>query len=254
MGISPERAARDQADQVYYVPENMTYREWEKKCAFSKINQYKGSRTDAVDSTEVPEDVQKDVNNAIEKIEKDFPSILELVQNILFGDCGKALGENRVNTTIDGVFTYKIVLNKSAFSNRESLLKALSVDYLDGTSYNTDRIESLVAHELGHSAHHAVIQKRIGYHGGKMTSKMAELYKSQYDQILQEIYVAAFPDEDYPDITAQEIFKSIEAELGTMAKNNAAELIAQSFGNYYYGSKKSRIATKIVEWFKEELK
>ena len=30
MGISPERAARDQADQVYYVPENMTYREWEK--------------------------------------------------------------------------------------------------------------------------------------------------------------------------------------------------------------------------------
>ena len=37
MGISPERAARDQADQVYHVPENMTYREWESKQLSKKI-------------------------------------------------------------------------------------------------------------------------------------------------------------------------------------------------------------------------
>ena len=41
MGISPERAARDQSDQVYYVPENMTYREWEKKCAANNSNKEK---------------------------------------------------------------------------------------------------------------------------------------------------------------------------------------------------------------------
>ena len=39
MGISPERAARDQADQVYYVPESMTYREWEKNALKSKLNE-----------------------------------------------------------------------------------------------------------------------------------------------------------------------------------------------------------------------
>ena len=34
---------------------------------------------------------------------------------------------------------------------------------------------------------------------------------------------------------------------------DAHELIAQSFGNYYYGDKKSRIAKAIVEYFMKEL-
>lgn len=35
---------------------------------------------------------------------------------------------------------------------------------------------------------------------------------------------------------------------------NAAALIAQSFGNYYYGKEKSEIAKKIVNYFRKELK
>ena len=38
-----------------------------------------------------------------------------------------------------------------------------------------------------------------------------------------------------------------------MVEENANELIAQSFGNYYYGKTKSRVANAIVEYFKREL-
>ena len=35
---------------------------------------------------------------------------------------------------------------------------------------------------------------------------------------------------------------------------NSRELIAQAFGNYFYGKKKSDIAVKIVKYFKKRLK
>lgn len=82
---------------------------------------------------------------------------------------------------------------------------------------------------------------------------MIRAYNSEYNQIMQEIYIAAFPDKDFPDITLDEIKKSVESELGTIARISR-ELIAQSFGNYYYGKEKSRIANAIVQFFKESLK
>ena len=75
---------------------------------------------------------------------------------------------------------------------------------------------------------------------------------SQVDN--QEIYIAASPDDEFPDITFEEIQQAVEQELGSMADNNAEELIAQSFGNFYYGKDKSRIAEAIIHFFKEALK
>ena len=62
MGISPERVARDQADQVYYVPENMTYREWEKNALSSQENVEKRQK---IDYNENDDSAQKIIAEAI---------------------------------------------------------------------------------------------------------------------------------------------------------------------------------------------
>ena len=39
-----------------------------------------------------------------------------------------------------------------------------------------------------------------------------------------------------------------------MTRDNPHELIAQSFGNYYYGLEQSPVGKKIVDYFRKELR
>lgn len=74
------------------------------------------------------------------------------------------------------------------------------------------------------------------------------LFNSKVNEIAQEVYVVAFEDESLLEINAL-----CASELGYMTIGDAHELIAQSFGNYYYGINKSSIAHKIVKFFMKEL-
>ena len=61
----------------------------------------------------------------------------------------------------------KIVLLKKGFANPQKLLERLKNDYEQKESYDTEYIESLVAHEMGHAAHIALAYKRTGIEYGK---------------------------------------------------------------------------------------
>lgn len=74
-------------------------------------------------------------------------------------------------------------------------------------------------------------------------------FNEEYKKIQEEIYSVAFNNENL-----EEIYEICSKELGSMTVGNARELIAQSFGNYYFGVQQSGISKSIVDYFKKGLK
>lgn len=197
-------------------------------------------------SDSIPEAVTNKVNSAINKIAKKFPIIKEQVSNIKYGELDNAYGLCSFNT---GNSINEITLLKSLFSDEDTLIKILHHDFKTKKSYETDNIESLVAHELGHALHSILALKRTGLKYGKsMNSFEAIAFGNERNKIIQDIYCLYFTDEDY-----EEILDECERQLGIMARN-PNEMIAQAFGNYYYGSKKQPLSEVIVKYFIKELK
>lgn len=240
--VDPENVARYQAK----------LREWSARLDNSTedgiINLYFGRKGRGIPLSpdrDIPETVAAQVEEATTKITDDFKDLERYLEPISFGNIGEALGEHRFSPSTG---TNKITLNKKAFSNPVVLKKSLNDDFLSGLSYQTDKIESLVAHEMGHNAHVVLALKRSGLEYGKpLTPIETAIFDEKYREITQEVYMAAFSDESFE--TIRDI---CEKELGSIAKS-PRELIAQSFGNYYFGAQKQRVAIKIVKYFKREL-
>ena len=211
------------------------------------INKYKGKGIEVVSDDEISDETIERVERATKRVTKDFKVLEYYSEPITFGDVEGGLAVNRYN---ENTGLNNIVLRKPDFANPEVLLEHLRQDFESGKSYETEYIESLVAHEMGHNAHIALALKRAKLKYGKPLSKIeAEVFKKQYNKISQDIYLRAFSDETYEEI--QEICTE---QLGMMTKESPRELIAQSFGNYYYGSTKSKVAKSIVKFFKKELR
>ncbi len=261
-GISTRFARDVKTGKAYEVPNDMTYSEWKKKQdeaaeIFEKplkisdnsviIDTYKGKPWKVEGNPEISIDTQKAVETATKKISKDFRSLEKYSEPIIFGDTGDgALAVNRFNGKYG---TNRITLSQAAFSNPEKLLQTLEDNYHTGLSYKTQCIESLVAHEMGHNAHMALALQRCNFkYGEPLDISTFAMFSRECDKISQEIYLAAFTDESFYEIQSQCVL-----ELGKVTYCDAHELIAQSFGNYYYGDKKSRIAKAIVEYFMKEL-
>lgn len=117
-------------------------------------------------------------------------------------------------------------------------------------SYKTDNVGSLACHEIGHALHKILAMKRVGVkYGEVLTPIKKELFEKELNNITIEIYEKAF-DDIYT--SSFEVFNDCAKQLGNMAMD-PYELIAQSFGNYYYGDERMPIAERIVEFFKKEL-
>lgn len=111
-------------------------------------------------------------------------------------------------------------------------------------------IESLVAHELGHNAHVALALKKSGLlYGVPLRVENLFRFNEEYKKIQEEVYIVAFNNE-----TLEEIYETCSKELGSMTVGNVSELIAQSFGNYYFGVQQSSVGKSIVDYFKKELR
>lgn len=252
------RAARDENGKEIKVPADMTYAEWRRQFVDGEglnnnganviMDMYKGQGLDIVFDKDVASGTINKVQEATKKITKDFKILEEYSEPVKFGAVNGGLA---INVYDPNTGKNQITLLKSAFVDEKALLKRLNDDYISGYSFKTNRIESLVAHEMGHNAHIALALKRAGLKYGVPFSNKEEddLFRGEYKKIMQEIYIAAFTDEDYDSI--QQICGE---QLGSMTIENPKELIAQSFGNYYYGSNKSIVAEKIVKYFQKELK
>lgn len=207
----------------------------------------KQSGVKIIKSETISETVNGKVTDAANKVIEDIKGLKGKILSFSYGDAGEgALASCNFNAL---TAQNSIVLNEAIFSNSDALSKTLSNDYVTGLSYETDNIESLVAHEIGHAAHNVLALKKCGFkYGEPLTILQAEILKEEREKIIEKVYEIAFSDE-----TVDEIFDACRKQLGKMAEN-PSELISQSFGNYYYGTTKSPIATKIVEYFKKELK
>ena len=195
----------------------------------------------------IPEEVISDVNKAVEKVAEDFPVIKDQVEPIEYDDLYDALGVNglRNNSAIN-----VIKLSKQYCSDYSLLRQKLSDDYKNKVSYQTDNVGSLACHELGHAIHKILAFKRAGLEYGKpISAEQNILLNKKLNEICIEIYEAAFDDSFE---TPEAIFDECAKQLGSMAVM-PNELIAQSFGNYYYGSDKMPIAKSIIEYFIKEL-
>jgi hypothetical protein len=194
----------------------------------------------------IPKEVISDVNKAVEKVAEDFPVIKDQVEPIEYDDLYDALGVNglRNNSAIN-----VIKLSKQYCSDYSLLRQKLSDDYKNKVSYQTDNVGSLACHELGHAIHKILAMKRANIKYGEVLLPIKRLtFERELQKIKMEIYISAFTNEEL-----EEIDEICFNELGGMTYRNPDELIAQSFGNYYYGKTKSRVGNAIVNYFKKEL-
>ena len=195
---------------------------------------------------EIPEEIINDVNMAVDKVAEDFPVIRERVEPIVFADTSPDLGENGL---IPDKAINVIRLSDDYCSDYSKLCQKLAEDFESHFSYETDNVGSLACHELGHAIHKILAMKRAGVkYGEVLTPIKKKIFEQELQKIKVEVYLAAFSDE-----TLEEIDGACVGELGTMTYRNPDELIAQSFGNYYYGKTKSRVGNAIVEYFKRGL-
>lgn len=231
---------------------NVGVGKWKKKVDISGesdiINKYRGKGISVQGLSEISDETVKKVEKATKKVTSDFKILEKCSEPIAFGDTGD--GAFASNDFLPSTGRNQITLSKAAFSDPIKLEQFLKQDYLDGISYEVKGIESLVAHEMDHNAHVALALKRAGLEYGKPFERIGlEVFKKEYYKITQEIYLTAFEDE-----SLQQIQSMCVADLGNKVYFNPYELIAQSFGNYYYGAEKSSIAKKIVKYFLKELK
>ena len=210
------------------------------------IKKEKKDNLSVTSSDLIPETVTNKVNSAIKNVAKSFSVVNEKVSSIKYGDLDDAYGLCAFDT---GTVINEITLLESLFSDENNLVKALRHDAEIKKSYETDCLESLVAHEIGHAIHNILALKRSGLEYGKrMTQFEAIAFDNERKKIIQEIYCSYFTDESY-----EEIIDECARQLGTMAID-PNEMIAQAFGNYYYGAKKQPLAKSIVKYFRKELK
>ena len=213
----------------------------------SIIEMYRGKGIDVTSDSQISSKTIKQVKMATKKVTSDFKALESYSEPIVFGDVDGGLANNDYDPKTG---LNIITLRKADFANPDSLLEKLKRDFISGDSYETDSIQSLVAHEMGHNAHVALALKRTHLpYGVPLTPEQESTFKEEYNKISQEIYIAAFDKEPYTEIQSMCI-----SELGSTTNRNPRELIAQSFGNYYFGKEKSKIAKRIVTYFMKGLK
>lgn len=204
------------------------------------IDLYKGRGLSVKENNavRVSEENSDRVVDATKKITSDFKVIETSCEPIEFGYIDGAPAQCVYSPATGKI---KITLDGNDFSDPVKLLDRLKEDFGARLSYDADRIESLVAHELGHCAHNLLALKRCGFeYRQSLSALQCEIFEQVRVEITKEMYEVAFSNE-----TKEDIWRFCEEDLGSMARN-PRELIAQSFGNYYYGCKKSKIAKKLL--------
>lgn len=214
----------------------------------NNIDKYPNSDIIEVEgNAEIPKKIVDDVNAAVDKVSVDFPIINEQLEPINYGDTKTALGENCL---LHNKFINLIRLSSDYFSDYSLLKAKLLEDFNNEVSYKTNNAGSLVCHEIGHALHKILAMKRVGIkYGEALTPIKQQLFENEFKKITIDVYNNVFDDSF---TTPNAIFDECAKQLGNMARN-PNELIAQSFGNYYYGDERMPIAEKIVEFFKKEL-
>ncbi len=166
------------------------------------IELYKRKGIEVVSSPEISSKTIKQVEKATKKVTSDFKVLETYSEPIVFSDVIDGLAENSYdpNTGLN-----KITLRKDDFANPDKLLELLHNDFISGKSYETDTIQSLVAHELGHNAHIALALKNSSIpYGWKLTTEQIHIFKNNMLNIRNDIYKKVFGNLEFAEITKKQ--------------------------------------------------
>lgn len=125
------RAARDENGKTYYVPADMTYEEWEKAFAgggkkdFFRDLAIRGQKIHDIpvreQNVEVPKEILSEVDTAIHKLSKEFPSVDGNISGIKFCDTGNSIAAAAINRKLE----ISLKLNENIFSDVDTYKKML---------------------------------------------------------------------------------------------------------------------------------
>lgn len=219
------RAARDENGKTYYVPANTTYAEWEKAFAgggkkdFFRDLAIRGQKIHDIpvreQNVEVPKEILSDVDTAIHKLSKEFPSVDGNISGIKFCNTGNSIAAAAINRKLE----INLKLNENLFSNTAAyryMLKHCDSDFSPKSS-----LYDYLKHEFTHFAEYQYAIKANTVNGVLDEEKA-------WDAICQGTYAKKLLEEALSSCGLPYDDGIIEKMIGAYAIENASEAIAEA--------------------------
>lgn len=219
------RAARDENGKTYYVPANTTYAEWEKAFAgggkkdFFRDLAIRGQKIHEIpvreQNVEVPKEILSEVDTAIHKLSKEFPSVDGNISGIKFCDTGNSIAAAAINRKLE----ISLKLNENIFSDVDTYKKMLkncaSVFSPKSSLYD------YLKHEFTHFAEYQYAIK------SNTTNGVLDENKA-WNAIRQGTYAKKLLEEALSSCGLPYDDGIIEKMIGAYAIENASEAIAEA--------------------------
>lgn len=171
------------------------------------------------------------INKAVERFAKDFPAVddqLQYHRYIYEPNDNQAITQLEIDK--QGKLTFGVEYNLNLWHNVTVVKEQVQRKAATGGHTKTDKVESIVFHELGHAAMDTLLLRKVGYNGGSVNIHQRRLYRSLYNQQSQKVYEIAYPDfiGNY-----RELIRQIKTDLSETACGGSGEFVAECFAQYY---------------------
>ena len=219
------RAARDENGKTYYVPANTTYAEWEKAFAgggkkdFFRDLAIRGQKIHDIpvreQNVEVPKEILSDVDTAIHKLSKEFPSVDGNISGIKFCNTGNSIAAAAINRKLE----INLKLNENLFSDVDTyknMLKNCASVFSPKSS-----LYDYLKHEFTHFAEYQYAIK------SNTTNGVLDENKA-WNAIRQRTYAKKLLEEALSSCGLPYDDGIIEKMIGAYAIENASEAIAEA--------------------------
>lgn len=219
------RAARDENGKTYYVPANTTYAEWEKAFAgggkkdFFRDLAIRGQKIHDIpvreQNVEVPKEILSEVDTAIHKLSKEFPSVDGNISGIKFCDTDDSIAAAAINRRLE----INLKLNENLFSNTAAyryMLKHCDSDFSPKSS-----LYDYLKHEFTHFAEYQYAIKANTVNGILDED-------NAWNAIRQGTYAKKLLEEALSSCALPYDDGIIKTKIGLYATQNASEAIAEA--------------------------
>ena len=163
------RAARDENGKTYYVPASTTYEEWANAFAgggskdFFRGLAVRGQKIHDIpvreQNVEVPKEILSEVDTAVHKLSKEFPSVEGNISGIRFCDTGNSIAAAAINRKLE----INLKLNESIFSKTDVYRKMLQ--NCDSDFSPKSSLYDYLKHEFTHFAEYQYAVKSSTVNG-----------------------------------------------------------------------------------------
>lgn len=269
-----ERIARDEDGKIYFVPGNITYRDWFENYVQDK-NKARDESSHNADTFKPAQTIKEaeayavkelgfssanyggldlesanTLNRAMKKIFDRYPLIKGFASEIEAVDTDKFVAQ-AVLQYLGGKVSagLKVSTKYYQFDQIGDIIKA-SVDakhWPDGSNP-----ESIFIHEFGHLIEYAIGLKERGLWVGDISS--IDDLQIAWSNITQGILSKEIRDQALKNIGITDTSENIKNELSNYANTNSKEFLAESFAEAEGIANPRRLATEVVRILREKLK